>query len=286
MDSILLKTFLEVSKTRHFGKAADNLFITHSAVGFRIRHLEEIVGTPLFHRQRNNLSLTPEGERLIPYAEGIITSWSMALQDVGISKEQSVLITIGGTSNIWDTFLQSQLSGLTTAIADISIRTEVNNQIQLVQGVISGSIDIGLVFDPPKSTELSVEEISEFELVLVSSIPGLTLTSLDPVDFVMVDWGTAFNIQQAKILPKVTTPILRTGQTYIAREFLRSKKAYAYLTTELIQSDLLENRLFDVADAPKVTKVIYAIFKKDSAKSDHIEEVVSQLRDPVIKSLA
>jgi DNA-binding transcriptional LysR family regulator len=30
MDLDLLNTFIEVSKTRHFGKAADNLYITQS----------------------------------------------------------------------------------------------------------------------------------------------------------------------------------------------------------------------------------------------------------------
>ncbi len=39
MDTDLLKTFLEVSKTRHFGKAANNLFVTQAAVSARIKHL-------------------------------------------------------------------------------------------------------------------------------------------------------------------------------------------------------------------------------------------------------
>ncbi|MGB1090783.1 MAG: LysR family transcriptional regulator, partial [Oceanobacter sp.] len=37
MDTELLKTFLEVSRTRHFGRAAENLFLTQSAVSFRVR---------------------------------------------------------------------------------------------------------------------------------------------------------------------------------------------------------------------------------------------------------
>ena len=41
MDTELLKTFLEVQKTRHFGNAADNLYLTQSAVSFRIRQLEQ-----------------------------------------------------------------------------------------------------------------------------------------------------------------------------------------------------------------------------------------------------
>ena len=40
MDIDLLKTFLEVNKTRHFGRAADNLYLTPAAVSARVRQLE------------------------------------------------------------------------------------------------------------------------------------------------------------------------------------------------------------------------------------------------------
>ena len=44
MDIDLLRTFVEVSSTRHFGKAAQNLFVTQSAVSARIRLLERTLG--------------------------------------------------------------------------------------------------------------------------------------------------------------------------------------------------------------------------------------------------
>lgn len=78
MDTELLKTFLEVSKTRHFGRAAESLYLTQSAVSFRIRQLETQLGTNLFTRHRNNIRLTVAGERLIPYAESLMNTWLLA----------------------------------------------------------------------------------------------------------------------------------------------------------------------------------------------------------------
>ncbi|MBT7408643.1 MAG: LysR family transcriptional regulator [Methylococcales bacterium] len=43
MDISLLKTFLEVVKTRHFGHAADHLCITQSAVSARIKMIESLL---------------------------------------------------------------------------------------------------------------------------------------------------------------------------------------------------------------------------------------------------
>ena len=63
MDIELLRTFLAVVRTRHFGRAADELCVTQSAVSARIRQLEKTLGKPLFSRIRNNIQLTPEGRQ-------------------------------------------------------------------------------------------------------------------------------------------------------------------------------------------------------------------------------
>ena len=55
MDIGLLKAFIEVYRTRHFGNAAKNLFISQSAVSARIRQLEDELGIRLFTRDRNNI---------------------------------------------------------------------------------------------------------------------------------------------------------------------------------------------------------------------------------------
>ena len=52
MDTELLKTFLEVSRTRHFGRAAEALYLTQSAVSFRIRQLENQLGVKVIDRMQ------------------------------------------------------------------------------------------------------------------------------------------------------------------------------------------------------------------------------------------
>ncbi len=82
MDTELLKTFLEVSRTRHFGRAAESLYLTQSAVSFRIRQLENQLGVNLFTRHRNNIRLTAAGEKLLPYAETLMSTWQAASKEV------------------------------------------------------------------------------------------------------------------------------------------------------------------------------------------------------------
>ncbi len=277
MDSVLLRTFLEVSKTRNFGRAAQNLFMTQSAIGFRIRHLEEVVGCPLFHRKRNNLTLTSAGERLIPYAEGILASWNTALQDIGLSDKQSTLISIGGTANIWDTFLQRKLPELAAVFTSISLRTDVSSQVQLVQSVLARNLDMGLVFDPPRSAGINVDKVAGFELILVSHEKGINFSEIGDKGYVSVDWGTAFNVQHARLFEQPVIPLLQTGQSYIAREFLARKGGVAYLPEALVRKHLNTKKLFVVEEAPAFFRDVFAIYPDESDKKDIVTEIIDFL---------
>ncbi|UTY40385.1 LysR family transcriptional regulator [Allocoprobacillus halotolerans] len=57
-----LKCFVEVAKTLHFTKTAQNLFISQTAVTNHIKHLEETLGFDLFIRTKKNVHLTQKGE--------------------------------------------------------------------------------------------------------------------------------------------------------------------------------------------------------------------------------
>lgn len=59
-----LQIFEVAARHQNFSRAADELHISHSAVSKQIRALEAHFQTSLFQRNRQNVALTPEGERL------------------------------------------------------------------------------------------------------------------------------------------------------------------------------------------------------------------------------
>ncbi|MES2182783.1 MAG: LysR family transcriptional regulator, partial [Pseudomonadota bacterium] len=58
MDIDLARTFLEITKTGSFIKAAEQLHVTQTAVTARMHNLEEQLKCRLFVRNRNGASLT------------------------------------------------------------------------------------------------------------------------------------------------------------------------------------------------------------------------------------
>ena len=124
MDTELLKTFLEVRRTRHFGKAAENLYLTQAAVSARIRQLEEILGVQLFIRNRNNIQLTNEGERLVPHAQTVLLAWSRARQELALETGQLSQVHIGVRYGIWSAALQERLMRLHQDMPGVVLRAE------------------------------------------------------------------------------------------------------------------------------------------------------------------
>ncbi|WP_415885242.1 LysR family transcriptional regulator [Neptuniibacter sp. QD37_6] len=283
MDIGLLRTFLEVSKTRHFGKAAENLYLTQSAVSFRIRQLEELVGLPLFSRQRNNIMLTNAGERLIPHAENILASWQIALQDVGLPEQQEMHLSLGGISNLWGTFLQSTLPKLAEAFPQISIRTEINSHLELTRALIAGRLDMAVVLDPPNMAELKTNKIGQIELALVTNKNAAKFSDIYDLGYVFVDWGTAFNLKHAKLFKKPVAPVLHTEQSQIALEFLLTNGGAAFLPVSQIESYLQEGQLHLVQGVKPVKRSVYAVFSKTMKDNLNIGPILELLNEVELK---
>lgn len=283
MNTELLRTFLEVAKTRHFGQAAEALYLTQSAVSFRIKQLEENVGVKLFFRNRNNILLTPSGERLLPHAENVLASWQIALQDVGAAETQDLQLALGGTSNLWDTFLQSLLPKLAAYSPGLYIRTEINPPQELTRALVRGRLDIAVMLDPPRVAELEVAKIGHIELVLATNHPGAKLEDLADIGHIFVDWGTTVNFQLARLYREPVAPVLHTGQSHIALEFLLTQGGVALLPKALVMTHLLSGQLFLVEEVDPVRRDVYAAFTSDRQRAEEIAPIIDMLKELELK---
>ena len=68
-----LYIFLKVVEHGNISRAAKEMNYVQSNVSARIQKLEEKLKTHLFHRHNRGMSLTPEGKKLIVYAEKILS---------------------------------------------------------------------------------------------------------------------------------------------------------------------------------------------------------------------
>ncbi|RXF05296.1 LysR family transcriptional regulator [Pseudoalteromonas phenolica] len=104
MDIRVFKTFIAVAENRHFGRAAETLYITQAAVSARIKQLEEFYNTALFIREKNNLRLTPAGEALLSHAHLMVSQMAQSKLSLSIAAMQKNTFSVAATPNVWDAF--------------------------------------------------------------------------------------------------------------------------------------------------------------------------------------
>ncbi|GGV30991.1 LysR family transcriptional regulator [Streptomyces longisporoflavus] len=68
----LLRAFVAVSEELHFTRAAAALYVAQQALSRDVRRLERELGAELFVRTTRQVTLTAEGERLLPYARRVL----------------------------------------------------------------------------------------------------------------------------------------------------------------------------------------------------------------------
>lgn len=276
MDIELLRTFLEVSQCRHFGRAADKLFITPAAASARIRQLEQSLGVSLFYRTRGNNQLTAEGERLLPHAHHLLEAWEQARKDLVHQSEPARALSVGATPGLWYFRLADLPDRLRRDYSELKVRAEAYHSDELVERLLANQLDMALLCDLPDSPTLKARKIGQINLVLLNAQPGRTLKSALAEGYISVDWGPAFTLFQARRLGE-QAPVLHTNLASLALEQVRRGAGSAYLPVELAG-----NGCHSVEGAPAFHRTLHAVFVAEREFSPGIQgalEVLSRAEE-------
>ena len=274
MDIELLKTFVEVYHTRHFARAAENLFLTPSAVSARIRLLEGQLGTPLFVRERNNVQLTGAGERFLGHARSMLKSWEQARYDAAVGADPRLHLTMLTVPGLWDGIKLDWLRDLHARQPALSLRVEALNSNQITTRLQQNRADLGFMLEPTAGPELRLQELGQLELSLVSTTPAQSAEEAINGRYALVDWGTSFHVQHAKAFADMPPPRIWVSTGRIAYDLLLATGGAAYLPRHLVAPALQAGRLYSVASAPGIALSIFAAYPIWSEREGLIGQVL------------
>jgi DNA-binding transcriptional LysR family regulator len=277
MDIELLRTFLEVARTRHFGKAAAELCVTQSAVSARVRQLEQTIGMPLFTRSRNNIQLTPEGRQLLKHAETIVQVWARARQETGLGAEFTRGLAIGAMLDLWETLLGEWLAQLRTVMPETALQVETGTADLLIRKLLDSVIDLAVLFEPPQAPELEIRELGVINLVMAATRRGLNAVEACRSGYILVDWGTAFARNHARLFPDLPAPALHMNLGLLARRYLDHSDGAAYLPEQMLSTVHGGRRLYRVKSAPQIERPVFAVFRTSSDRKETIREALALL---------
>ncbi len=274
MDIESLRTLLEINRTRHFGKAAEELFLTQSAVSARLKKIERSLGVDLFDRQRRDIQPTPEGRRMLRHAESMIALWRKAKQDVGAAEDTQFQLAVGGIFSLWDVRLQSWSHRVHNAIPNLSLILQAYGHERLLRRMLDGVLDLIFLYEPPQLEEFLIEEIANISLIMVSRLPNQN-ASQALGNYIMVDWGEMHALQHARYFPDAPPPVQRISQGSIALNFMLSCGGAGYLAEKSVLPFLDNGQLYKVNDAPTIRRNAFAVYLRKNSRIELIRQALS-----------
>ena len=145
MNILYLKYAAEVAKYGSISKAAEKLFVAQPNISRAIKELETSLGITIFERNSKGMTLTPDGERLMRYAGGILTQIE-EVEEVFRGKESKKLkfsISVPRASYISHAFAAFTAS-LPQGVP-IEILYKETNALRAINNVLNSSYRLGII---------------------------------------------------------------------------------------------------------------------------------------------
>jgi LysR family hydrogen peroxide-inducible transcriptional activator len=149
-----LRYIVVVAQERHFGRAAERVFVTHPALSLAIKKLEDELGTTIFERHRNRIELTSLGEQIVHQAQRVVEEAEQIKILAAQGKDQlNGRLRLGVIATVGPYILPELVPLLNARAPKMPLELEENLTQNLVGMLKNGKLDIimiALPFEEPR----------------------------------------------------------------------------------------------------------------------------------------
>ena len=280
-----LRSFHAVGRHCHLRRAAEELHVSHPALSRQIRELEERLGTPLFLRTGNRLSLTAAGKRLhraVSEAFGRLEQGLVTLDPGNLSGE----VVIATTATIATRWLLRILAEVQQRYPEIRLRVTT---IEPRARRLDDEADIAICLGEPEAPGRDVTPLYQEHYLPVASPqllqarPDLS-RALRPVDLLALpllhdrqqQWPGWFTAQGVDYAPAAHG--ISVDYAYQAIEAARLGMGVALADRLEVSEDLKSGRLATVIERPyTIGQFLYLVNDHRAAVNDRTRLVLERV---------
>lgn len=142
MNLRFLETFVWVARLKSFRLTAEKLFSTQASISSRIAALEDELGTRLFLRDSKGVSLTPEGQKVLEYAERMIDTMQDLKQSISDTGNIQGRIRVGAMDTVIHTWLSPFVTRVMERYPAVEIELTADTARNLNEQLLKGYLDI------------------------------------------------------------------------------------------------------------------------------------------------
>ncbi len=207
--------FIEILNAGNFTSAAEKLNYTQSAISQFVQSLESDLGVTLLHRGKKGLSLTTEGERLLPLFYEIYNA-ETHLNDAlfNSSDNLSGTIRIASVTSVSCNLLPQVIHLFQEKYPLVDYQVIHGNYRDMEDLVLNGKVDLGFIRSP-SAFKLDVFHFQPEPLLIImstnhrlASLPHLSPSDIHEEKFILLDDGYSREaisfFEEKKVMPQIT----------------------------------------------------------------------------------
>ena len=196
-----------MAKQGNISAAAQNLFISQSAVSQSVKQLEEQLQVRLFSRSTRGVSLTSEGKLLLEYVSHALGLLQSGEEKIAASRQ---LLTgeliIGASDTVTKTYLLSRLEAFHKDYPDIRIRILNGTTSMVLDYLHAGQVDIAFASEAPDETVYSVRHCVDTHTIFVAAPDYL-------------EFDKVYTMEEIAALPLILLERKASSRVYVERYF-------------------------------------------------------------------
>jgi len=164
-----LRYIVALAQEKHFGRAAERCYVSQPTLSVAIKKLEGELGVPLFERSKNNVSVTPLGERIVHQAQVVLENVRV-LEDLAESGKDQLKgpLRIGAIYTIGPYLFPHLIPELQRLAPEMPLYIEENYTGNLRKKIRDGELDMIIIALPFTEADVLTKPLYEepFEVLL------------------------------------------------------------------------------------------------------------------------
>lgn len=294
-----LKYLVALAREAHFGRAAEQCFVSQPTLSIAIKKLEEELGVELFERRKHDISLTAIGERIVEQAQRVLEEADQIkhLADQGRGQLNDPL-RVGAIYTLGPYLFPELIPILHERAPKMPLVIEENYTARLSTRLRQGELDailVALPFDEPGIVTLPLYD-EPFVIVIPSSHPWRTRAAIPTRELatetvLMLGSGHCFRTQILQACPEciqgsehgVAQTVEGTSLETI-RHMVASGMGITVLPCTAVGADRYAQRLVEICRfaAPQPQRRIALAWRQSFPRPRAIEALRLAIRDSAL----
>lgn len=163
-----LRSFLAVADELHFGRAADRIGATQSAVSRHLQLLEAELGYVLLTRSSRSVTLSAAGKALRSRITSHVEAMDRAVDEArAISAASAGRLRVGYVANLSYVFLPRLLDDLRRRVPDAAFELHESPTPRQIDALNAGRMDVGIALAPLDDPSLMQRGLFEERLIVM-----------------------------------------------------------------------------------------------------------------------